>query len=788
MDLLLKQGTGMPHSFIGRKRELQLLSELFEKKSASLVVIRGRRRIGKSRLVQEFAKTTPHYVFSGLPLTNKITAADQREEFARQIQREIKIQLPHADDWGDLFWHLSQQAQRGKIVLVLDEISWMGSKDPTFLGKLKIAWDLYFKNNPQLVLILCGSISSWIEENILSSTAFMGRISLDIILEELSLAECNEFWNAEQDIVSAFDKFKILSMTGGVPRYLEELLPNQSAETNIQKMCFHADGILLSEFERIFSDLFLTRNTIYKDIVERLAEGACELEDIYTALGVQKSGVVSGYMDDLVSVGLVSQDSTWHLKTGLDSKLSHYRLKDNYLRFYLKCICPNKNMIEKKDLRLLFELQSVMGLQFENLVLSNRKTVQQILGIEPSEIVNDNPFFQSKTKNRPGCQIDYMIQTRFGTCYLCEIKFSNEKIKNNIINEIKTKIKNLSLPKNMSIKPVLIHVNGVDSEIEKSGFFSKIISFNDFFQKHEEDMRDGRIELKKVLQIVPHIENDFIRVIETYSTPIVSPNFDEPLKTNHGCGTFAVIANHYGILTAAHVANIFIRRKDNLIYIPFQDELHPITYNKIVLLPDIEGVTSIDLAFIVLNKEQQILDFGKLFLSLDQECPIVEEGKFLEMQCGYYAAPGQEKYVNYSNTKPILNYEYSGVYLGNPEKDSYSKRSFYFPIFYPQHLQDKKIPFDQFFVSFEKWKGIPNSYSGTSGSGFWGAEQMIDDDNQLRLVNPKLIGVMVEENRVSRKLGVRGPVSLYKIFLKFCVTALLTGSVDQALNEIFISE
>lgn len=77
---------------------------------------------------------------------------------------------------GIFFGILAQQSQKGKIVLILDEISWMGSKDPTFLAKLKTAWDLYFKNNPQLVLILCGSISSWIEENILSSTGFLGRI------------------------------------------------------------------------------------------------------------------------------------------------------------------------------------------------------------------------------------------------------------------------------------------------------------------------------------------------------------------------------------------------------------------------------------------------------------------------------------------------------------------------------------------------------------------------------------------------------------------------------------
>jgi len=110
---------------------------LFQKRSASLVVMRGRRRIGKSRLTQEFAKNISHYIFSGIPPTEDISAADQREEFARQLHRKMKIPLPRADDWGDLFWLLAERVQTGKAVLVLDEISWMGSKDHTFLGKQK---------------------------------------------------------------------------------------------------------------------------------------------------------------------------------------------------------------------------------------------------------------------------------------------------------------------------------------------------------------------------------------------------------------------------------------------------------------------------------------------------------------------------------------------------------------------------------------------------------------------------------------------------------------------------
>lgn len=184
-------------------------------------------------------------------------------------------------------------------------------------------------------------------------------------------------------------------------------------------------------------------------------------------------------MDDLVTAGFVSHDFTWHLKTGTDSKLSHYRLKDNYLRFYLKYIEPNKKKIEKQGLKIIPQWHSAMGLQFENLVLSNRKKVQQILHIDPSEIINDNPYFQRKAKNRQGCQIDYMIQTKFGTCYLCEIKFSNKEINRSIIEEVSQKIRSLAFSRNISIRPVLIHVNGVDDFVNESDFFSSIIDFKD---------------------------------------------------------------------------------------------------------------------------------------------------------------------------------------------------------------------------------------------------------------------------------------------------------------------
>lgn len=466
--------------FYGRKEELSRLGALVKKKTSSLVVIKGRRRIGKSRLILEFSKGLKTLIFTGLPPTENTTAQTQREYFVQQMERLLGIRGLKADDWGDIFWHLSQKTQSKQIVVVLDEINWMGSFDDTFLGKLKSAWDLHFKNNPKLLMILSGSMSSWIDTNILSSTGFMGRISLELTLDELSLPVCNMFWRKKAPLVSSYDKFKILSVTGGVPRYLEEIDPDLSAEDNIYNLAFRKGGLLVEEFDRIFSDLFSTRFLRYKQIVERLIEGSATLEQICVAINLEKGGTISEYLEDLVETGYIVRDRTWNIKSGKESNLCTFRLRDNYLRFYLRYIEPLRTRIEKNRVVTPPAWTTVMGIQFENLVLNNSHRVYELLGINPSDVIYDNPYFQRSTKAHPGCQIDYLIQTKFNTLYLCEIKFSKELVGLSIVKEVQQKIERIAKPKNFSIRPVLIHVNGVTDAVIESDFFAKIIDFGQF--------------------------------------------------------------------------------------------------------------------------------------------------------------------------------------------------------------------------------------------------------------------------------------------------------------------
>jgi hypothetical protein len=171
-----------------------------------------------------------------------------------------------------LFWHLAHHTQTGRHVILLDEISWMGMRDPTFLGKLRNIWDTLLKQNPELILVVCGSVSSWIEKNILSRTGFVGRVDLTLTLNELNLKECNEFWGAQAENWSSYEKFKVLSLTGGVPRYLELISLQQTAEDNIKKLCFVKEDFLYSEFKKNFNDLFGKRYEAYKEILQAIAE------------------------------------------------------------------------------------------------------------------------------------------------------------------------------------------------------------------------------------------------------------------------------------------------------------------------------------------------------------------------------------------------------------------------------------------------------------------------------------------------------------------------------------
>ena len=212
--------------------------------------------------------------------------------------------------------------------------------------------------------------------------------------------------------------------------------------------------------------------------------GPLEFSGICKALNMQQSGRISEYLNELSLAGFVKREYIWKVKTGKESSLSKYRLSDNYLRFFLKYIDKNTKKINNNDfvfttLSALPAWQSILGLQFENLVLNNRKLLYKALNIEEHDVISANHFFQKQGNNKKGCDIDFLIQTKYQSLYVCEIKFRNKPIGMSIIPEVQHKIENLIRPKGFSCRPVLIHVNNVTEQVMEEDYFSNIIDFGE---------------------------------------------------------------------------------------------------------------------------------------------------------------------------------------------------------------------------------------------------------------------------------------------------------------------
>jgi len=470
--------------FVGRKEQLDALSLLWGKRTSSLVTCRGRRRIGKSTLIEEFARrTADHFInIVGMSPRKGMTDRRQRVNFCEELADQTGGSIGNARNWTAAFRMLDERIPKeGRTVVLLDEISWMGSRNPDFAGYLKTAWDKRLKKHDNLVLVLCGSVSSWIADNILDSTGFVGRDSLDIEVGELSLAESVKMLGGSDRHLSSREIFDFLSVTGGVPKYLEEIHPEWSFEENVRQLCFMPRGTLFREFNETFSEVFGKKVSSRGEVLRTLAETPLSVVEIARALGRTPNGKLSRTLRDLVYAGFVSRDSGLNPLTHEPLRMERYRIRDNYTRFYLKEIEPRHQAIEKG----LFKFSSVeqlngwrglLGLQFENMVLNHVEDLFRHFGLERSLVVSAAPFTRRAGKGVKGCQIDLLIQTE-RMALVVEIKHGN-RIEHGVIAEVREKVANLEVAKSLSVRTALVYDGMLAPSVEADRYFDFILSFD----------------------------------------------------------------------------------------------------------------------------------------------------------------------------------------------------------------------------------------------------------------------------------------------------------------------
>lgn len=469
--------------FYGREAELRELEDLWEKPGASLVVCRGRRRIGKSTLVERFAmrgKCRFLKIEGKMPEPGQRNQ-DQLDEFCRSLAAQSAVPRATVSDWGSAFALLDRALSGSRrTVVLLDEISWMGRHDPGFPGDLKIAWDNLFRKHRRLVLVLCGSVSAWFADNILNNTGFVGRISRDLVLRELPLRDCVKFWGAKADRVSTRDIVDVLSVTGGVPKYLEEVNPSLSADENLRRLCFRPSGPLVRDFRQIFHDVFGENASAKREILRALADGAKSSEELAGAVGTARGGHLARNLDELELAGFVARDSGLNPATARRARQDRYRLSDNYTRFYLRYVEPRLPEIEGgryafASLESLPGWETTLGLQFENLVLNHAMELVPFLNLEGVPILSAAPFRKKGRKRGDGVQIDLLLQTRKAV-FVVEVKRRRE-FGEEIEAEVAHKVERLPVPRGRSVRTALVYEGRLAPVVRGNAWFDALVPF-----------------------------------------------------------------------------------------------------------------------------------------------------------------------------------------------------------------------------------------------------------------------------------------------------------------------
>ncbi|MCR5752505.1 MAG: ATPase [Kiritimatiellae bacterium] len=414
-------------------------------------------------------------------MTNQV----QLDNFIEKLSAQTGDEGTKVLSWFEAFARLDKAlAWPDWTVVLLDEVSWMGRYDADFPAKLKSAWDTMLKRHDKLIVVICGSVSTWIKKNILENTGFAGRFSRDIVVGELPVSLCKAFWGETAVRLAPSEIIDVLSVTGGIPRYLEEVNPSLSANENIKRMCFSRDGVLFGDFKAIFSQVFGEESVLKRRVLEALVDGPRTCIEVAEAMGVERGGSLSETLEVLVDAGFVSKDEGYNPETGKKARTVKYRLSDNYTRFYLKYVLPHEVEILSDTyvfdtLDVLPGWDAVLGLQFENLVVNNFRELVKPLHLEGIPVLSAVPYEKRAPKGsdpKVGLQIDLLVQTR-KSLYVVGVK-RKRRIGESIESEVAEKVSRLRHPRGMSIRTALVYAGELAPVVRGNGYFDAIIPFS----------------------------------------------------------------------------------------------------------------------------------------------------------------------------------------------------------------------------------------------------------------------------------------------------------------------
>ncbi len=465
--------------FIGRTHELSLIRKrLADHTKAQMIVLYGRRRVGKSTLIQESAKDEPRVLnFEGIEGEN--TQAQISQFLTDLAQQTGRVRLG-ARTWSEVFQGLGEIIEKGRWVLVFDEFPWLGAGRTAIVSQLKLYWDRWSRN-PQVALFLCGSVASFMVRHVVHSKALHNRKTLEMCLSPLSPTEAGRFISHRSNREKA-----LLYMTlGGVPKYLEQIDERLSVRKNLNQLCFSADGFFLTEYETLFKEQFRSLK-VYGAIVASLATAPASLSELGERIGVSKGGGFGDQLQNLVRAQFVREYKPLRIGRTAGTRTRLYKLIDPFLLFYFRYIHENRELIgHNRHGEDLFSsivgpsIHPYCGLAFERLGEASIDRILGLLNLKLADIKQMGTFFRQTRTAGGGLQIDWLIVRHDGVWNLLEFKYASRPSGLEVMHQVQEKIRRLDPPNDVTIEPVLVSAPGCTKALQTTGFFQHTVTLAD---------------------------------------------------------------------------------------------------------------------------------------------------------------------------------------------------------------------------------------------------------------------------------------------------------------------
>lgn len=475
---------------IGRKKEIDILRDRYNSNKAEFIAIYGRRRVGKTYLVDETFKnriTFRHAGFSPSVDNKEGVLRAQLDHFYESLIMQGMEKCEKPRSWMEAFFLLEKHLQRiddGKRQLIfIDELPWLDTPRSNFVMALEGFWNNWACHRHNIMLVVCGSSSSWILDNLINNHGGLyNRLTYQIHLEPFTLKECEEYYRESNVNFSRYDIVQSYMILGGIPYYMGYINNKLSLTQNIDNMFFSKGAVLKDEFDRLFNSIF-DKPELMKSIVKLLYKNNAGYtrNEIIKHLKLGSGGHLTNQLTALINGSFIEKYTPF----GLSKREEHYKLIDPFCLFYLHFADDKKSNSETywQDHLESQEVVVWRGFAFENVCFNHINQIKKALGIAGVS-TSVSAWSKKKDNDEKGMQIDMLIIRKDNVINMCEIKFYDKEFITNEAYSRTLKARKQTLRESVSpkyaIQGTLITTYGMKFNAY-SGEFIHCVTLDDLF-------------------------------------------------------------------------------------------------------------------------------------------------------------------------------------------------------------------------------------------------------------------------------------------------------------------